>query len=110
MSNTGSNPIMSFTVDDETTAFIGKHLLVGITQSSKAGVVTSREQFHGIITRINQSEGIVIKLHGSDKERSIPADISQLQLTPPGEYRLTGTGEVVEDPDYTLKLILSSKG
>ena len=37
-------------------------------------------------------------------------DVSRLQMARPGQYRLRGTEEVVEDPDYTMMLKLYPEG
>ena|SRR5882672_4840607 len=99
-------------VSDEEKAqkFVGKHLLVGITHHDAEGKPTSLEQFHGIIDRISLKEGIVVKLHGSNAERSIPMDFRSFHGARPGGYKLRNTGEVVEDPDYIANWNIYPKG
>jgi hypothetical protein len=83
---------------EEAKTFIGKHILVGVGHADG-----TREQFHGIIDRISSEEGIVVKLNGSDKERTLPPDVSKLQMARPGQYTLKGSSEVVNDPDFLAK-------
>jgi hypothetical protein len=80
-------------------SYIGKHLLVGITYLDHKGNFIEQKQFHGNIVRINEPEGIVIKLHDSDQEYKLPPDLNALQAAPKGEYRLRSTGEIIFDPD-----------
>jgi len=72
--------------------------------------VESLEQFHGIIDRVNLQEGLVLKLHGSDKERRLPPDLTRLEPAKPGQYRLKATGEIVLDPDFTVMWTVYPKG
>jgi len=92
---------------EEAKTFLGKHILVGLAHCNADGVKISQEQFHGVIERITSEEGIVIKVSGSNEERSIPADVYSMQLARPGEYTLKSTGEIVEDPDFTARLSIS---
>ena len=80
--------------------YIGKHLLIGFTYLEHDGTLIEQKQFHGVIVRINESEGIVIKLRDSELEFKLPPDLNSLQPAPKGEYRLRATGEVVTDPDF----------
>ena len=102
MSNAASKPMMDVT-EEHASVLIGKYILVGIAHCDSSGDVKSREQIHGTVARANLKEGIVVKLKGSDKERAVPLKLSELKIARPGEYRLAESGEVVEDPDYTLK-------
>ena len=96
--------------EEEAKTFIGKHLLVGLTHCNLDGQISSREEFHGIIDRINPQEGIVIKLNGSNAEKALPPDVTQLKMTRPGHYKLQSTGEVVIDPDFTAMWTQYPKG
>lgn len=109
MTDSGYKPNLEF-ADDEAAEFIGKHLLVGITHRDLEDSVVSYEQFHGIIDRINRREGIVVKLTNSDDERKLPPDLSRLEPASPGQYRLKSTGEIVENPDYTVMWTIYPKG
>lgn len=80
-------------------SYIGKHLLIGITYLDHDETLLEQKQFHGIIVRINEQEGIVIKLNDSDEEYKLPPDINSLKEAPEGEYRMRATGEVVVNPD-----------
>jgi hypothetical protein len=95
---------------EELAKLLGKRLLVGLTHRSSEDKVVSLEQFHGTIERISLTEGLVLRLHGTGQERSLPPDPSQLEPAEPGEYRLKTTGEVVVDPDFTLMWTIYPKG
>ena|SRR5215472_2688683 len=80
-------------------SYIGKHLLIGMTYLDHNEQLIEQKQLHGEIVRINENEGIVIKLHNSGEEFKLPPELDSLKPAPPGEYRLHATGEVVVDPD-----------
>jgi hypothetical protein len=105
MSNAKAKPMMDVT-EEQAAVLIGKHILVGVAHCDSEGATVSREQFHGIVNRANLTEGVVINLYGSNKERAVPLELSCLQIARLGEYQLTGTHEVVKDPDYTLRITL----
>jgi hypothetical protein len=88
-------------------SYIGKHLLVGMTYLDHNEQLLEQKQFHGDIVRINDHEGIVIRLSDSGNEFKLPPDIESLTPAPEGEYRLRATGEVVLNPDLTTTWILT---
>ena len=79
---------------------INKHIIVGITIKDYDGTFIEQKQMHGNIVRINDNEGIVIKLNNSDIEYSLPPYIDSVQAAPEGEYRFISTGEIVVNPDF----------
>lgn len=79
---------------------INKHIIVGITILDHDGTLLEQKQMHGDIIRINTKEGIVIKLHNSDTEYSLPPNLDSIEVAPEGEYRFRSTGEVVVNPDF----------
>ena len=79
--------------------YIGKHLLVGITYLDHNEALLEKRQLHGHIVRINEHEGIVLKLFDSDEEFKLPPQLEALRSAQPGEYRLRETGEIVVNPD-----------
>lgn len=84
---------------DLAASFIGKHLLAGITYLDHNNNLIEQKQLHGYIVRINEHEGIVVRLSDSEDEYKLPPDLDSLKQAPKGEYRLRSTGEVVVDPD-----------
>jgi hypothetical protein len=88
-------------------SYIGKHLLVGITYLDHEDNFIEQKQFHGDIVRINEAEGIVLRLHDSDEEYKLPPALDALEPAPKGEYRLRSSGEVVVDPDLTTTWTLN---
>ena len=91
---------MNWKLDQELAAsYIGKHLLIGVTYLDHDKSLIEQKQFHGIIERINEQEGIVLRLFDSDEEYKLPPDLNSLHAAPKGEYRLRATGEIVVDPD-----------
>jgi len=79
-------------------SYIGKHLLVGITYLDHNDNFIEQKQVHGIILRINEIEGVVLRLK-TGEEFKLPPDLRGFQQAPKGEYRLRSTGEIVVDPD-----------
>jgi len=80
--------------------YLGKRLLVGITYKKHDGTLIEQKQLHGTIVRINDNEGIVLRLHGSDEEFRLPPHFESLEPAVSREYRLRSTGELVIDPDF----------
>jgi len=80
--------------------YIGKHLLIGVTYLDHEDNFIEQKQFHGNIVRINDKEGIVLRVHESNEEFKLPPDLKTLQKAPKGEYRLQATNEIVVDPDF----------
>lgn len=82
---------------------VGKHVLVGVTYTSKTGEFKSQDQFHGIVQKVDPKDGILLLLKGvRDGEwRWLPPDTRAFSEASKGEYRLRSNGEVVKDPDYT---------
>lgn len=88
-------------IDEQKVAqMINKHIIIGITIYDFDGTFLEQKQMHGDIVRINEEEGIVIKLHNSDVEYSLPPHLDSVQIAPEGEYRFRSTGEVVVNPDF----------
>ena len=96
--------------DEEVEEFIGKHLLAGITYFDLVGNVDSCVQIHGIIVRINEDEGIVVRVNNEGKEFKLPPYLPHLVRAQPGEYRLRATGEVVVNPDFAMVWNVYPKG
>jgi len=80
--------------------YIGKTILVGITYLDHHQNLIERKQWHGIIETFSNSEGIRIKLAGSEDRCCLPPDPRGIQKAKPGIYTLKTTGEIIEDPDY----------
>lgn len=85
---------------------LGKHLLIGLTIHDHLDEVVDRVQLHGDIIRINQEEGVVVRLHPSGVEYAMPAVLSAYEEAPPGDYHLQATGEVVSNPDLMATWIV----
>ena len=60
--------------------------------------VIDREQFVGQIANVDASSITLELADGST--RWLPPDVRPFDEAWPGEYRLSGTGEMVVDPDY----------
>jgi hypothetical protein len=84
---------------DVVNKILGKRLLVGLTYLRKSGDLIEQKQMHGIVERINQEEGIVIRLPDGAQFR-LPPDLRGIEEATPGVYRLRSTGEEVQNPDY----------
>ena len=90
--------------DRELQALVGKHILVGVVCCGTGDSIISREQFHGHISRISLQAGVTVRLNNSSEERTVPLDFTSFEIARPGEYRLTGTDEIVNDPEYTMRV------
>lgn len=79
---------------------LNKTLLIGLTYLADKEELIEQKQYYGTIVRINEQEGIVIKLATSGQEFKLPPDFRSIQEAKPGEYKLRSTGEVILNPDY----------
>lgn len=79
---------------------IGKYVIVGIPFLDDQGDVLECFQIHGPIASIDDENGIVIEKPDASGDFSIPPDRSALRPARKGEYRLRGTSEIVDDPDF----------
>lgn len=81
---------------------IGKRVLVGVTDLAPDGTAIAQRQLHGHAIRADRRVGIALRLAGAraGQELVLPPDTRAFRPAAPGEYRLSGTGEVVKDPDY----------
>jgi hypothetical protein len=94
---------------DQIAEMIGKHILVGLTYVDQQDGPVEYKQLRGQIIRINEKEGIVIRLHQTGKTFALPPDIATLQKAPRGQYRLQSTGEIINDPDYLTTWTIKPK-
>lgn len=87
---------------DETKAkeFIGKTVLIGITDLDSEGKPIKQRQFFGTITEISVKNGMTVTSKNNSTQMAFPPDLTALQPAKPGMYRLRTTGEVVTDPDF----------
>ena len=79
-------------------------MLVGLTRNEPTG--PRLEQFYGTVMGADPDEGITLRLDGSRAGEiyTLPPDLRAFFPARPGAYRLSATGEVVVDPDYTSTL------
>ncbi len=81
--------------------WMGAVVLVGLTYVDPAGQLVRREQLHGQIVAVSPETGIELDLSGkrTGERYWLPPQLNAFQKAPPGDYRLTETGELVRDPD-----------
>ncbi|MBY8827899.1 hypothetical protein [Hephaestia mangrovi] len=79
----------------------GSVVLVGITYKEPGG--DRLDQFFGTVVNVDQSDGITLRLEGSrtGEQFRLPPDLRAFFPAKPGSYHLKGTGDVVNDPDFT---------
>lgn len=82
-------------------------MLAGVTFVDGGGAVLRREQLVGVVVEV--SDGVVALRrdgtdgsHGTDADELVlvPADEESFKPARPGRYALSGTGQVVVDPDF----------
>jgi hypothetical protein len=82
---------------------IGKRVLVGVPGPAPDGAADAGQgRFFGHAIRADRWSGIALRLAGvrAGEEIVLPPDTRPFRRAAPGEYRLRGSGEVVEDPDF----------
>jgi hypothetical protein len=96
------------------TDLLGRHILVGLTfDNGKDEVEPRREQFHGTVKWVDEKKGVGLELCGAWKGevRVLPPFAPGYRLAKPGDYQLSGTGEIVTNPDFlaTFRVSKASK-
>src|SRR5262249_43363965 len=86
---------------------LGKHVLIGLTYCNADGTPARQEQLHGHVSRV-AADVIGIRLSGSGAEFTVPPDLEAFQPAGPGVYRLSATGEEVENPDYLVSWTITA--
>jgi hypothetical protein len=86
-------------------AILGKILLVGLTFLNEDGSLIEQQQFFGHVQSVSQNIGIALALEGNRLGETylLPPDTRAIKVANPAKYRLASTGEVVINPDYTVK-------
>jgi hypothetical protein len=87
---------------------IGKRLLVGVTHRNKEGAMVRRSQILGRVTVADRIRGICIRHEHSGEETWFPPDTRGIESARRGEYKNRSTGEIVIDPDYLARWVVSS--
>jgi hypothetical protein len=80
--------------------YVGKTVLIGITDLDGDGKPIKQRQFFGTIREISVKNGMVITAKNDSTHLALPPDLSTLLPAKPGAYHLKTTGEVVIDPDF----------
>ncbi len=78
---------------------VGCRLLVGISYLDDEGEVSSSQQFCGRVLEVGDGV-VVVERPGEPDPAVLPADAAAYRPAATGQYRLSGTGDVVQDPDF----------
>jgi hypothetical protein len=98
------DPVSEFD-EDFAAGFVGRIVLVGVTELAPDGSVANQDQLHGVIVAAT-AHGIDIALRGVHEGTTwrMPPWLDDLVVAKPGVYRLHSTGEAVADPDFVFSL------
>ncbi len=93
---------------DSANAMIGKKVLVGVTVEDRHGQFKRQEQFFGRVASVSKGKGILLELQGTrvGETKWLPPATNYYYKADPGRYTLRGTGEFVDDPDFTCTWLL----
>jgi hypothetical protein len=93
--------------DDQFAAeLLGTDVLVGVTMVDHAGRVKERRQFHGQVIQASVDDGVTL-VDAEGGEHWLPLDPAAYEPAEPGEYELRATGQIVVDPTWLTKWIVS---
>ena len=81
-------------------AYIGKHVIIGITFVGTDGKAAEYFQTHGRVCTIDDYQGIAIEKADGSGIYTIPPRPLKFVPARPGHYKLRATGRTVVDPDY----------
>src|SRR5262245_36010385 len=85
---------------------LGTDVLVGVTMVDHAGKVQERRQFHGQVVQASAADGVTL-VDADGDEHWLPFDPAAYEPAEPGEYELRSTGQIVVDPTWLTKWIVS---
>jgi hypothetical protein len=71
-----------------------------------AGKVKERRQFHGQVVQASAADGVTL-VDSDGASTGCPFDPAAYEPAEPGEYELRSTGQVVVDPTWLTKWIVS---
>ena len=93
--------------DDQFAAeLLGTDVLVGVTMVDHAGRVKERRQFYGQVVQASAADGVtVVDTEGG--EHWLPFERDAYEPAEPGEYELRSTGQIVVDPTWLTKWIVT---
>jgi hypothetical protein len=91
---------------DQAESFCGKRVLVDILVRDHDERLVEQRQLFGEIRRINEDEGVVLRLIPSGEDYRLAPDLDQFIPMAPGRYRLEPDGETIRDPDYRYSSIV----
>ena len=80
--------------------------IVGVTMVDHAGKVKERRQFHGQVVQASAADGVTL-VDSDGGEHWLPFDPAAYEPAEPGEYELRSTGQIVVDPTWLTKWIVS---
>lgn len=90
----------------------GKMLLVGLSYfEAGAEAPCDQQQVFGRVVHADARKGILLSLEGqrAGETFNLPPDTRSFQAATPGEYRLRATGELVNDPDFTVSFAIHKR-
>ncbi len=79
--------------------YLNKTVLIGASWVDAANEVVERRQVFGTIERIDDDEGIIIRLRNGELF-TMPPYPNALQPAEPGDYTIHSTLEIIRDPDF----------
>ena len=91
---------------EQAAAMIGKSVIIGLTIHDRDDNEVDRVQLHGETLRINQEEGVVVKLLPSGVEYNMPAVLGAFEEAPPGDYQFQNSGEIITNPDLMTSWVV----
>jgi len=92
--------------DQFAAALLGTDVLVGVTMVDHAGRVKELRQFHAQVVHASVENGVTL-VDTEGGEHWLPLDPEAYEPAEPGEYKLRSTGQVVVDPTWVTKWIVS---
>jgi hypothetical protein len=85
---------------------LGTDVLVGVTLVDHSGRVTERRQFHAKVVHASVKDGVTL-IDADGDEHWLPLNREAYEPAEPGEYELRSTGQVVVDPTWLTKWIVT---
>jgi hypothetical protein len=90
------NPKFNF---DRAEDLVGRSILIDLTVRDHDELFIEKKKMFGWIVDANQDQGIAVKLEPSGEIYHLVPDLDQLEVPPPGEYRLEPGDEIALNPE-----------
>jgi hypothetical protein len=82
--------------EEHITDLIGRHVAIDVVVYDHDETLVERKQLHGVVSRVSEGEGLVVKLIPTGHNYRLPPDRSQFEPVLTSPYVLETSGESID--------------